>query len=98
MLKVTALDEVIQRIGTEVYLRGSYLLSEEELLLIYGGAVDNSERFACIRDVAMRYQWAFELDGRNSSVMFKELPPAEMATSNPSEIRGADLTISCSSA
>ena len=79
----TPLDEVIQRIGTEVYRRGSYLVSQEELLLIYDGLVDNSERFARIRDIAMRYQWAFELDGRNSSVMFKELPVAEMATSNP---------------
>lgn len=83
MDKLTPLDEVIQRIGTEVYRRGSYLISEEELLLIYDGRVDNSERFACIRDIAMRYQWAFELDGGNSSVMFKELPAAEMATSNP---------------
>jgi hypothetical protein len=80
--KPTPLDEVIQRIGTEVYRRGSYLVSEQELLLIYGSAVDNSERFACIRDIAMQHRWAFELDGRNSSVMFKELPAAEMATSN----------------
>jgi hypothetical protein len=81
-VKPTALDEVIQRIGTEVYRRGSYLVSQEELLLIYGGVVDSSERFSCIRDIAMRYQWAFELDGRISSVIFKELPAAEMATSN----------------
>jgi hypothetical protein len=80
--KPTPLDEVIQRIGAEVYRRGSYLVSHEELLLIYGSAVDNAERFACIRDIAMRYRWAFELDGRNSSVLFKELPAAEMATSN----------------
>ena len=79
----TSLDEVIQRIGAEVYRRGFYLLSQEELLLIYDGIVENSERFACICDIAMRYQWAFELDGRNSSVMFKELPAAEMVTSNP---------------
>jgi hypothetical protein len=79
----TSLDEVIQRIGAEVYRRGSCLISQEELLLIYDGLVDNSERFACIRDIAMRYQWAFELDGRNSSILFKELPAAEMATSNP---------------
>lgn len=83
MDKLTPLDEVIQRIGTEVYRRGSYLVSQEELLLIYDGLVDNSERFACIRDIAMRYQWAFELDGRNSSVTFKELPVAEMVTCNP---------------
>ena len=83
MDKPTPLDKVIQRIGAKVYSRGSYLVSEEELLLIYGSAVDNSERFACIRDIAMRYRWAFELDGRNSSVIFKELPAAEMATSNP---------------
>ena len=79
----TPLDEVIQRIGAEVYRRGSCLISQEELLLIYDGLVDNSERFACIRDIAMRYQWAFELDSRNSSILFKELPVAEMATSNP---------------
>jgi hypothetical protein len=53
VLKVTALDEVIERIGTEVYRLGSYLLSEEELLLIYGDAVDNYERFACIREVVI---------------------------------------------
>ena len=81
--KPTPLDEVIQRIGTEIYRRGSYLVSDEELHLIYGGAVDNAERFARIRDIAMRYRWAFELNGRNSSVMFKELPTAEMAISNP---------------
>ena len=79
----TSLDEVIQRIGAEVYRRGSCLISQEELLLIYDGLVDNSERFACIRDIAMRFQWAFELDGRNSSILFKELPAAEMAISNP---------------
>ena len=58
------------------------MVLEGELLLIYGSAVDNAERFACIRDIAMRYRWAFELDGRNSSVLFKELPAIEMATSN----------------
>ena len=81
--KPTPLDEVIQRIGAELYRRGSYLVSQEELLLIYGGIVENSERFACICDIAIRYRWAFELDGRDSSVMFKELPAAEMATSDP---------------
>ena len=81
--KPTRSDEVIQRIGAEVYRRGSCLVSHEELHLIYGSAVDNAERFACIRDIAMRYRWAFELDGRNSSVIFKELPAAEMATSDP---------------
>jgi len=81
--KPTPLDEVIQRIGAEIYRRGSYLVSDEELLLIYGSAVDNAERFACIGDIAMRFRWAFELDGRNSSVMFKELPAVEMATANP---------------
>ena len=83
MDKPTPLDEVIQRTGTEVYRRGSYLVSQEELLLIYGDAVDDSERFACIRDIAIRYGWAFELDSHMSSVTFKELPAAEMATSNP---------------
>ena len=83
MDKPTPSDEVIQRIGAEVYRRGSYLVSQEELLLIYGSAVDNAERFACIRDIAMRHRWAFELDGQNSSVMFKKLPAAEMATSDP---------------
>jgi hypothetical protein len=81
--KPTPLDEVIQRIGAEIYRRGSYLVSDEELHLIYGSAVDNAERFGCLRDIAMRYRWAFELDGRNSSVMFKELPAVEMATANP---------------
>ena len=73
VVKPTPLDKVIQRIRTEVYRRGSYLVSGEELLLVYGGIVDDSERFACIRDIAIRYQWAFELDGRNSSVVFKDL-------------------------
>jgi len=80
--KPTLLDEAIQRIGTEIYRRGCCMVLEGELLLIYGSAVDNAERFACIRDIAMRYRWAFELDGRNSSVLFKELPAIEMATSN----------------
>ena len=83
MGKLTPLDEVIQRIGAEIYRRGSYLVSQEELVLIYGRAVDNSERFACLRDIAMRYRWAFALEGRNSSVIFKDLPAVDMATSNP---------------
>ena len=74
VVKPTPLDEVIQRIGTEVYRRGSYLVSGKELLLIYDGIIDDSKRFACIRDIAMRYKWAFELDGRDSSVVFKGLP------------------------
>ena len=59
------------------------MVLEEELVLIYGSAVDNAERLACLCDIAMRYRWAFELDNRNSSVMFKELPAIEMATSSP---------------
>jgi hypothetical protein len=82
-VKATALEGVIQRIGSEIQRSHSCLVSQEELLLIYGGAVDNSERFACIRDIAMRYQWAFEFDSRNSSIIFKELPAAELTSSNP---------------
>ena len=67
-------DAAIERIETEVHRHGSCLVSEEELFLICGDAVDNSERFAAIRNLAMRNQWAFQLDGRDSSVVFKQLP------------------------
>lgn len=74
MLRLPALDAAIERIQTEVDQRGSCPVSEEELFLICGDAVDNSEKFAAIRNLAMRYQWAFQLDGRASSVVFKQLP------------------------
>jgi hypothetical protein len=74
VLRPTALDAAIQRIQTEVHQHGSCLVSEEELFLICGDAVDDSEKFAAIRNLAMRYQWAFQLDGRASSVVFKQLP------------------------
>jgi hypothetical protein len=82
VVEPTALDDVIQRIGAEIYRRGSCLVSPHELLLIYDGAEDDSKRFACIRDIAMRYHWAFELPGRMTSVTFKELPAAEPAISS----------------
>jgi hypothetical protein len=74
VLRPTALDAAIERIQTEVHQHGSCLVSEEELFLICGDAVDDSERFASIRTLAMQYQWAFQLDGRASSVVFKQLP------------------------
>ena len=74
MPRPTALDAAIERIETEVHRHGSCLVSEEELFLICGDALDNSERFAAIRNLAMRNQWAFQLDGRASSVVFKQLP------------------------
>ena len=77
MLQPTALDEVIQKIGGEVCRRGACMVSPAELVVIYNGAEEDSKRFACIRDIAMRYHWAFELPGRMTSVTFKELPPAE---------------------
>jgi hypothetical protein len=80
VLELTALDELIQKIGAEIYRRGSCVVSQEELALIYDGAVEESKKFACVRDLAMRYHWAFELPGRMTSVIFKELP-AEVATS-----------------
>ena len=75
VLNPAARDEIIQKIGVEIYRQGSCRLSQEELAMIYDGAVKDSERFACIRDIALRYHWAFELPGRMTSVIFKELPP-----------------------
>ena len=72
--EATALDELIQRIGAEIYRRGSCLVSTEELALIYNGAVDDPKKFVCIADIAVRYHWAFELPDRMTSVIFKELP------------------------
>lgn len=80
--QLTALDEVIQRIGGEIYRRGSCLVSQEELLLIYDGVVEDSKRFACIHDIAIRYHWAFEIPGRMTSVTFTELPAENAAISN----------------
>jgi hypothetical protein len=74
-----ALDEVIQKIQGEVCRRGACQVSPAELVVIYDGAEEDSKRFARIRDIAMRYHWAFELPGRMTSVTFKELPPAETA-------------------
>jgi len=74
VLRPTALDAAIERIQAEVHQHGSCLVSEAELFLICGDAVDDSERFASIRNLAMQYQWAFQLDGRDSSVVFKQLP------------------------
>jgi hypothetical protein len=75
VLNPTVRDEIIQKIGLEIYRQGSCRLSQEELAMIYDGAVEDSERFACIRDIALHYHWAFELPGRMTSVTFKELPP-----------------------
>jgi len=74
VLEPTPLDELIQKIGGEVYRRGSCLVSQDELIMIYDGAVEDAKRFACIRDIAMRYHWGFELPGQMTSVIFKELP------------------------
>lgn len=80
VLRPTALDAAIQKIETEVHRHGSCLVSEEELFLICGDAVDDSDRFASIRNLAMRYQWAFQLDGRGSSLVFKKLPAEGITT------------------
>lgn len=74
MTKAIPFDQTIQRIGIEVDQRGSCLVSEEELRFICGEAADESARFACIRDLAMEFQWAFVLDGQDSSVLFRPLP------------------------
>lgn len=71
-------EEIIQKIGGEVGRRGSCLVSEEELVVIYDGVVEDSKRFACIRDIAIGHHWAFELPGRMTSVTFKELPPENL--------------------
>jgi len=78
VLTPTIRDEVIQKIEGEVDRRGSCLVSEEELVVIYDGVEEDSKRFACIRDIAIRYHWAFELPGRMTSVTFKELPPEKL--------------------
>ena len=85
VLSPAARDEIIQKIGVEIYRQGSCRLSQEELAMIYDGAVKDSERFACIRDIAIRYHWAFELPGRMTSVIFKELPPLPRPQSAISE-------------
>jgi hypothetical protein len=82
VLNLTARDEIIQKIGAEIYRRGSCLVPTEELAVIYDGAERDSERFARIRDIALRYHWAFELPGRMTTVTFKQLPPAEPGRAN----------------
>ena len=82
MLQPSALDELIQKIGAEIYRRGSCLVAQEELALIYNGAVDDPKKFACICDIALRFHWAFELPDRMVSVVFKELPPQPATLSN----------------
>ena len=74
MVSQNLFEKAIQRIGAEVKQRGSCLVSEEELVFICEGAADDSERFACIRDLAMKHEWAFELDGASWAVAFKQLP------------------------
>ena len=74
MLQATPRDEVIQRIGAEIYRRGSCLVSEQELFVIYDGIEEDAKRFACILDIAMRYHWSFEPTGRMSSIVFRQLP------------------------
>jgi len=74
VLEPTPRDEVIQRIGGEIYRRGSCRVTDEELVLIFDGAVEESKRFACLRDIALTYHWSFELPGRMTSVIFKDLP------------------------
>ena len=78
----SALDKLIQRIGAEIYRRGSCLVSQKELGLIWNGAGDDPKKFACICDIAIRYHWAFELPDRMTSVIFKELPPERMTLLN----------------
>ena len=73
MLQLTARDEVIQRIGAEIYRRGSCLVSPDELDVIYDGIEEDSKRFAYILDIAMRYHWSFEPTSRMNSVVFRQL-------------------------
>jgi hypothetical protein len=73
------LDELILRIGREIGQRGSCLVSEEELAVLYDGAVEASKRFARIRDMAFTYRWSFEFPGRANAVNFRELPPEPAA-------------------
>jgi hypothetical protein len=79
-LQPSALDELIQRIGAEIYRHGSCLVSQEELVLIFNGAVDGPKKRARICAIAIRYNWAFELSDRMTSVRFKELSADETAT------------------
>ena len=74
VIEPSALDELIQKIGAEIYRHDSCLVSQDDLALIYNGAVDDPKKFATICDIALRYRWAFELPDR-MSVIFKELPP-----------------------
>jgi hypothetical protein len=72
-LQPNALDELIQKIGAEIYRRGSCLLSEEELVLICQGAVDEANRRACICEIAAQYRWAFEFSDGMKSVRLRDL-------------------------
>jgi hypothetical protein len=67
-------DTVLQRIGKTVHQHGSYLLSRDEIDLLCGDGADDSEQFICIRNIAFKFRWAFELDAHNSSIRFKQLP------------------------
>jgi hypothetical protein len=67
-------DQILRRIGEKIRQQGSYLLSRDEIDLLCGGGADDSEQFVCIRDIAFEFRWAFELDGRGSSITFKQLP------------------------
>ena len=77
VLQPDSRDELIQRIGTEIGRRGSCLVAEEDLAVLYDGAVEESKRFACIRDMAFACRWSFEFPGRSNSVNFRNLPPEE---------------------
>jgi hypothetical protein len=75
MLEPSPLNELLQKIEGEIRRRGSCAVSSEDLLLIYDGEVSESRRFARVRDLAIRYHWAFEFSGRITSIRFKEMPP-----------------------
>ena len=75
MLDPSPRDELIQKIGGEISQRGSCLVSAEELSVIFDGAIEESKRFARIRDMAFAYRWSFEFPGRTDFINFRNLPP-----------------------